>query len=123
MARNVLGGKLEVCGTAPMTGYFRTGKCDTGQGDVGLHCVCTEVTEAFLEFSRRSGNDLTTPNPAFGFPGLVAGDRWCVCVERWKEALEANMAAPVVLEATHISALEFVDLEDLKRHAVDLDVR
>ena len=119
MARNVLGGKLEICGTAPMTGYLRNGKCDTGQGDVGLHCVCTVVTDEFLEFSRRAGNDLTTPNPAWGFPGLVSGDRWCVCVERWKEALLADKAAPVVLAATHMSTLEFVDLEDLQRHAVD----
>jgi uncharacterized protein (DUF2237 family) len=123
MARNVLGGKLEICGTDPMTGFYRTGRCDTGREDLGLHCVCAEMTAEFLAFSKARGNDLSTPHPDFGFRGLVPGDRWCLCVTRWKEALEAGAAPPVVLAATHMSSLEFVSLEDLQRHAVDLDVR
>ena len=118
-AKNVLGEPLAVCGTDPMTGFYRDGCCSTGPQDVGLHLVCAEVTEEFLEFSAAQGNDLITPVAEFGFPGLTAGDRWCVCAERWKEALEAGVAPPVVLAATHISTLEFVDLEDLKSHAVD----
>ena len=101
-----------------MTGFYRDGFCKTGPDDVGLHTVCIQATEDFLKFSRSRGNDLTTPVPEFDFPGLVAGDRWCLCVERWKEALEAGKAPPVVLEATHSSALEFVDLLDLQTHAV-----
>jgi uncharacterized protein (DUF2237 family) len=121
MAKNVLGGNLETCGTDPMTGFFRDGCCHTGADDVGIHIVCAEVTGEFLEFSRRRGNDLVTPMPQFGFPGLKPGDRWCLCVERWKEALEAGVAPPVVLEATHMSTLEFVSLEELKAHAPDVD--
>jgi uncharacterized protein len=117
-ARNVLNGPLQTCGTDPMTGFYRTGCCDTGGGDVGIHVVCAEVTAEFLAFSASRGNDLSTPAPHFGFPGLRPGDRWCLCAERWQEALDAGMAPPVVLEATHISALEFVSLEDLKAHAV-----
>lgn len=115
--RNVLGRPLETCGTAPLTGFFRDGCCRTGRGDVGLHLVCARVTSEFLQFSRSRGNDLSTPVPELGFPGLSPGDRWCLCVERWREALEAGVAPPVVLEATHVSALEFVTLEDLERHA------
>ncbi len=118
MARNVLGGPLELCGTDPPTGFFRSGRCDTGRDDPGLHCVCARMTEEFLAFSARRGNDLTMPLPAISFPGLVPGDRWCLCIARWKEALEAGVAPPVVLEATHMSTLEFVSLEDLRRHAV-----
>ena len=118
-ARNVLGKPLAECGTSPMTGFYRDGCCNTGPGDFGLHLVCAEVTEEFLEFSASRGNDLITPMPEFGFSGLKAGDRWCLCAQRWKEALEAGVAPPVVLSATHISALEFVDLDDLKSHAVD----
>lgn len=118
-AKNVLGGPLKSCSTDPMTGFFRNGCCDTGPDDLGLHLVCTRVTAEFLAFSKAAGNDLSTPNPYFAFPGLRPGDRWCVCVERWKEAYDAGAAAPVVLEATHISALEFVDLDVLKRYAVD----
>jgi len=118
MARNVLNGKLETCCTDPMTGYFRTGRCDTGPGDVGLHLVCAQMTREFLEFSKARGNDLTTPAPSHGFPGLKPGDRWCLCVTRWKEALDAGIAPPVLLEATHVSALEFVNLEDLQAHAI-----
>jgi len=101
-----------------MTGFYRNGSCATGPGDVGLHIVCAEMTEAFLEFSAQCGNDLSTPNPEHEFPGLRPGDRWCLCVERWREALQNQVAPPVVLEATHISAIEFVTLEDLKAHAV-----
>ena len=101
-----------------MTGFYRDGYCRTGASDLGLHTVCVRATAEFLEFSRRAGNDLSTPVPAYAFPGLQPGDRWCLCVERWKEALEAGVAPPVVLEATHVSALEFVDLEDLERHRV-----
>lgn len=118
-ARNVLGGPLEPCSTDPMTGFFRDGCCHTGAGDVGLHVVCAQVTDEFLAFSRQRGNDLSSPEPAFDFPGLRAGDRWCVCVERWKEALAAGLAPPIVLAATHVSALEFVELDELKRHALD----
>jgi uncharacterized protein (DUF2237 family) len=122
MAKNVLGSDLETCGTDPVTGFFRDGCCHTGPDDVGLHLVCAEVTGEFLEFSHRRGNDLVSPMPQFGFPGLKPGDRWCLCVERWKEALESGVAPPVVLEATHMSALEFVSIEELKAHAVDVDV-
>ncbi len=117
-ARNVLGGELEACSMNPLTGFFRDGCCNTGQNDLGLHIVCAEMSEEFLEFSKSRGNDLSTPNPAFEFPGLQLGDRWCLCCLRWKEALEADMAPKVVLEATHMSVLEFVDLEDLQAHAV-----
>jgi len=103
-----------------MTGFYRNGYCQTGPGDVGLHTVCIEATEEFLKFSQECGNDLSTPVPEYEFPGLQPGDRWCLCVNRWKEALDAGMAPRVQLAATHISALEFVDLEDLKRHALDV---
>ena len=119
MAKNVRGGDLETCSTDPMTGWFRNGRCETGSGDTGLHCVCAVMTDDFLAFSREQGNDLSTPMPEFGFPGLRAGDRWCLCVTRWKEALLAECAPAVVLDATHISALEFVDRADLERHAHD----
>lgn len=117
-AKNVLGSPLQTCSLSPLTGFYRTGCCDTGADDLGLHIVCTEVTAEFLEFSQQRGNDLSTPIPEFAFPGLQPGDRWCLCVTRWKEALEAGVAPLVNLEATHMSALEFVDLEDLQRHAV-----
>jgi uncharacterized protein (DUF2237 family) len=116
---NVLGGPLECCCRNPVTGYYRDGYCRTGPGDVGLHTVCVEVTEDFLEFSRLRGNDLSTPAPDFDFPGLVPGDRWCLCVTRWVEAFEAGVAPKVHLAASHISVLEFVDLDDLKQHALD----
>ena len=121
MAKNVLGGALEACSLDPMTGFFRDGCCHTGADDVGLHLVCAKVTRPFLEFSRRSGNDLSTPMPQFGFPGLKPGDRWCLCVTRWKDALEAGVAPPVVLEATHISTLEFATIEELEAHRVAID--
>jgi uncharacterized protein (DUF2237 family) len=118
--RNVLGGPLAACCTSPMTGFFRTGSCETGPQDLGTHVVCAQVTAEFLAFSKARGNDLVTPVPAFGFPGLKPGDRWCLCASRWQEALEAGAAPPVVLAATHENALHFVSLEDLKRHALDL---
>jgi hypothetical protein len=117
MPTNVLGGNLKCCCQQPMTGFYRDGYCRTGPGDHGMHTVCAEMTQEFLEFSFLRGNDLVTPNPAHGFPGLQPGDRWCLCVMRWKEAADAGVAPPVVLEATHVSALEFVDLEDLRQHA------
>ena len=119
-ARNVLGGPLATCCTAPLTGFYRDGSCHTGPQDVGTHVVCAQVTPEFLEFSVARGNDLVTPVPQFHFPGLDPGDKWCLCALRWKEALDAGVAPPVVLAATHEKALEFVSLEDLKRNAVDL---
>jgi len=116
----VLGGDLQCCCTDPMTGFYRDGYCRTGPGDFGLHTVCAVMTEEFLEFSAMAGNDLSTPRPEMDFPGIKPGDRWCLCVERWAEALEAGMAPSVVLEATHMSALEFVSREDLMAHAVDV---
>ncbi len=118
---NVIGSPLQCCCSDPMTGFYRNGYCQTGPDDRGLHIVCAKMTAEFLEFSTTRGNDLSTPNPEFGFPGLTPGDRWCLCVERWREALEAGVAPPVILEATHISALEFVSLDDLQRHAVTAD--
>jgi hypothetical protein len=119
--RNVLGGMLGSCCTSPMTGFFRTGRCDTSPEDVGGHVVCAKVTAEFLAFSKAQGNDLSTPAPAFGFPGLQPGDRWCLCAARWKQAFDAGVAPPVVLGATHEAALEIVSLDDLKRHALDLN--
>lgn len=118
--RNVLGGRLETCSTSPMTGFFRDGCCKTGPEDTGRHVVCTRVTAAFLQFSRARGNDLSTPAPHFGFPGLKPGDQWCLCADRWKEALEAGAAPAVVLAATHEAVLRHVTLEDLLKHALDL---
>lgn len=115
--RNVLGSELQDCSHDPLTGFYRDGCCRTGREDRGVHVVCARVTEEFLAFSRSVGNDLTTPNPTFGFSGLEPGDQWCLCAARWTQALEAGVAPPVVLEATHIAALEFADLEDLKAHA------
>ena len=120
MASNVLGGELQCCCTSPLTGFYRDGFCHTGPGDYGLHTVCAVMTEEFLEFSFERGNDLSTPRPEMAFPGLKPGDRWCLCVERWAEALEAGAAPAVCLEATHASALEFVSLEDLTAHAADV---
>ena len=117
-AKNVLGTDLENCCTDPMVGFYRNGRCATGPDDVGLHIVCAAMTEEFLAFSRQRGNDLSTPMPENHFPGLKPGDRWCLCVERWKEALDAGVAPPVVLEATHMSTIEFVSLDDLRAHAL-----
>lgn len=115
-AKNVLGGKLDVCGTNPRTGFYRTGCCETGPDDQGVHVVCAIVTKEFLDFTEAQGNDLTTPRP--GFPGLTSGDCWCLCAERWQEALDAGVAPGVVLEATHEAALRYVRLDDLRTHAV-----
>jgi uncharacterized protein (DUF2237 family) len=117
MAKNVLGNDLEACSMDPKTGFFRDGCCHTSAEDVGMHTVCAVMTEDFLRFSKERGNDLSTPRPEFAFPGLKPGDRWCVCLGRWLEALEAGQAAPVVLEATHASAVEFIDLETLREQA------
>jgi uncharacterized protein (DUF2237 family) len=117
--RNVLGGPLAMCSLRPITGFFRTGCCETGPTDRGRHVVCARMTEDFLAFSVESGNDLVTPQPDVGFPGLRPGDRWCVCANRWKEALDAGVAPPVMLAATHEAALEVVRLEDLLVHAID----
>jgi uncharacterized protein (DUF2237 family) len=114
---NVLGGPLERCGIDPLTGFYRDGSCRTGGHDVGVHAVCAVMTDEFLEYSAAVGNDLSTPRPEWGFPGLEAGDRWCVCAPRWQEALDAGFAPPVVLEATHALALEFSSLDDLRAHA------
>ncbi|MGC6457211.1 MAG: DUF2237 family protein [Akkermansiaceae bacterium] len=116
---NVLGEKLATCSIDPMTGFFRDGCCRTGAGDHGLHCICSEVTAEFLEFSKSRGNDLSTPRPEFAFSGLKPGDSWCLCVRRWKEALDQGCAPKVNLAATSVVALEFVDLDDLKEHAVE----
>lgn len=116
-ARNVLGGPLQPCSTAPMTGFYRNGCCDTGPEDLGTHTVCAVMTADFLAFSAERGNNLSTPRPEFGFPGLGPGDRWCLCADRWAEADAAGMAPAVVLEATHEKTLEVVDLERLKRAA------
>lgn len=116
-ARNVLNTPLETCCEDPMTGFYRDGCCNTGAEDVGLHLVCTEMTAEFLAFSKKRGNDLSTPQR--GFPGLKPGDRWCLCVLRWQEALDAGMAPRVNLAATHISTLEFVSIEELQEYAVE----
>jgi len=116
-ARNVLGGRLASCSTDPLTGFTRTGCCETGPEDVGSHTVCAVMTAEFLSFSRARGNDLSTPRPEYGFPGLRSGDRWCLCAPRWQEAFLAGMAPLVVLESTHMGALLHCDLEDLRRHA------
>lgn len=117
-ARNVLGGPLLPCSFDPLTGWYRDGCCNTGPGDTGLHTLCARMTDEFLRFSFDAGNDLITPHPEFEFPGLKAGDHWCMCITRWIDAFDAGVIAPVVLESTHISALEFVDLSTLQAHAL-----
>ena len=119
--RNVLGGPLGVCSDRPVTGFFRDGCCNTSDEDIGMHTVCVVMTDEFLAFSQMRGNDLSTPHPEFGFPGLKAGDRWCLCAARWREALQAGAAPRVVLNATNETTLEIVSLEMLKRYAVDLN--
>ena len=119
MPKNVLGGELESCSADPLTGFFRDGCCNTGAGDAGVHVVCAVMTVEFLEFTANCGNDLTEPVPEFGFPGLKPRDQWCLCAARWEEARQGGVAPPVILEATHIAALEHVDLEDLKAHAIE----
>lgn len=117
--KNVLGSPLRSCSTDPLTGYYRTGRCDTGPHDRGRHVVCAEMTEDFLQFTKSKGNDLSTPRPEWNFPGLEPGDRWCLCAQRWQEALEAGVAPPVLLEAIHEKALDVVPLDDLKAHALN----
>ena len=119
-ARNVLGGPLESCSNDPVTGWFRDGCCRADELDFGRHVVCAVMTEEFLAFTRSHGNDLSTPLPEHGFPGLNPGDRWCLCVDRWRQALVAGVAPPVMLAATHSSALDVVSLDDLEAHAIDL---
>ena len=115
---NVYGEPIETCCTAPLTGWYRTGCCETGGDDTGVHTVCAVMTDDFLAFSKAAGNDLSTPMPQYGFPGLKAGDHWCLCAMRWQEALDAGKAPKVNLHATHIRSLEFVDLIDLEAHAL-----
>ncbi|BBD59541.1 hypothetical protein NIES2109_23290 [Nostoc sp. HK-01] len=117
-AKNVLGTDLQICCTSPMTGYYRDGYCKTGGQDLGMHVVCAQVTAEFLEFTKSRGNDLSTPMPQYNFPGLRPGDRWCLCAARWQEAMDAGVAPPVVLEATHARALEVCSLTDLKQYAL-----
>jgi uncharacterized protein (DUF2237 family) len=116
--KNVLGGPLAPCSDAPRTGFYRTGDCRTGAEDEGEHIVCVEVNEAFLTFSKAHGNDLTTPRPELGFPGLQPGDRWCVCAGRWLEAYVVGLAPPLVLEATEASFGRLVEAEVLRRYAL-----
>jgi len=118
-ARNVLGGQLEICSIRPMTGFFRNGCCHTAPQDIGSHTVCVVMTDEFLAFSKAHGNDLSTPMPDYGFPGLKEGDRWCLCAPRWQEAFVADKAPKVVLRATHEEALRYCSLTDLSRFAVD----
>lgn len=116
--KNVLGNPLQACCKFPMTGFFRDGYCRTAPEDIGMHTVCVEMTEEFLAYSFRAGNDLSTPHPEIDFPGLIAGDRWCLCALRWQEAFEAGVAPKVVLSSTNISALDVLNFEDLKSHAL-----
>jgi uncharacterized protein len=116
--KNVLGSELQTCCTDPMTGFFRTGVCVTGPQDRGTHVICARLTAEFLTFTKSQGNDLSTPNPAYNFPGLNPGDCWCLCANRWREALQAGVAPPVNLAATHTAALDFVSLADLQQHAI-----
>lgn len=118
-AKNVLGGPLATCSNDPLTGFYRDGCCHTGPEDLGVHVVCAEVSADFLAYSKAQGNDLITPMPTYGFPGLKPGDRWCLCAARWKEALDAGVAPPVILAATHINALNYVSLDTLLEHALD----
>lgn len=118
-AKNVLGGELQSCSTNPRTGFYRDGCCNTGPEDTGVHTVCVVTTAEFLEFSKTRGNDLSTPMPMYGFPGLKPGDQWCLCAERWKEALQAGKAPAVILAATHEATLRHVTLEELEIYALD----
>ncbi len=117
--KNILGTDLNPCCKFPMTGFYRDGLCRTGEEDVGQHTICIRVTDDFLVFSKAVGNDLSTPHPEYDFPGLIAGDQWCLCALRWKQAYEAGVAPGVIMSATHISALDICPLEAFKKHAVD----
>ena len=121
VSHNVLGKELQLCCTSPMTGFFRNGKCDTSPQDYGVHVVCARMTDEFLKFTKAQGNDLSTPIPAYNFPGLKDGDCWCLCAARWKEALDVGFAPPVVLEATHEAVLDYVPLEVLQEHSIVKD--
>ncbi len=115
---NILGKPLETCSLSPLTGFLRDGDCRMPAGDAGRHGVCAQVTRAFLEFTRSRGNDLTTPMPQYGFPGLKPGDRWCLCAARWKEAHDYGVAPPIILEATHAAVTRIVPLVELEHHAL-----
>jgi uncharacterized protein (DUF2237 family) len=117
--KNVLGTPITLCCNNPKTGFFRDGYCRTNNQDLGSHVVCAIVTKDFLEFTKSKGNDLSTPRPEFNFPGLIEGSKWCLCAVRWKEALEAGVAPPVDLNATHEKTLEYISIEDLKRHQLN----
>jgi len=117
-SKNVLGQPLQQCGCAPMTGFYRDGFCETGARDIGSHTVCAVMTEEFLSFTKGRGNDLSAPAPHLSFPGLKSGDRWCLCVSRWKEAYDAGVAPPVILEATHQQALRVVSIDQLRARGV-----
>lgn len=118
-SQNVLGTPLQPCSTDPMTGFFRDGCCETGPMDLGRHVVCAQVTAEFLDYTKTQGNDLSTPIPDYNFPGLKPGDRWCLCASRWKEALEAGVAPPIVLASTHAAALKIVTLDELQQNAIN----
>ncbi|TVR13452.1 MAG: DUF2237 domain-containing protein [Phormidium sp. GEM2.Bin31] len=118
-AQNVLGQRLDLCCSSPRTGFYRDGFCNTGPQDFGSHTVCAQVTEEFLAYTKQLGNDLSTPVPAYQFPGLKPGDRWCLCASRWQEAISAGVAPPIVLAATHESVLETIPLEILQEYALD----
>ena len=118
-ALNVLGGNLQTCCTTPLTGFYRNGRCDTGPEDSGVHTVCIKVTDDFLAYSLAHGNDLVTPMPQWNFPGLQAGDCWCLCADRWKQALDAGVAPKIRLAATHEATLQHVSLDDLIKYAID----
>ena len=118
--RNIYGEEIQICSEKPLTGFFRDGSCHTDEADRGSHTVCAQVTEEFLTYSAEQGNDLITPVPEFGFPGLKPGDRWCLCAQRWKEAYEVGKAPKVFLQGTHEKALEVISIECLKKHAIDL---
>lgn len=117
--KNVLGGALIACSMSPLTGFYRDGCCKTGADDSGTHTVCAQITNEFLTFTKSKGNDLSTPIPVYNFPGLKEGDYWCLCVLRWKEALKAGKAPKIKLEATHEKTLEYIKIEELKKHAVE----
>jgi uncharacterized protein (DUF2237 family) len=116
VVKNVLGEKLKLCCSSPVTGFYRDGFCQTGDRDLGIHVVCAEVTDEFLDYTKNQGNDLRTPAPTFNFVGLKSGDRWCLCASRWKESLDAGFAPPVDLAATHEAALKFVSLDELRQY-------
>ena len=118
--KNVFGEPLQLCNDSPATGFYRDGCCNTGPEDIGAHVICARMTKEFLKFSKARGNDLSTPASQAGFPGLMPGDRWCLCAARWKEAFDAGVAPPIILTATHEATLEYVSLQDLKKHALDI---